>query len=229
MSVQQIPMTFEQLMQSFQETRREIKERVEQIEKEAKARAEEAEKRAEQAEKEAKARAEESKKRAEEHTKKLAQERKQDRDEWNKRFGEFSDRLGEFIEGMVTGGIVHKFAKYGFSFNESSQRHKFIDAALDIRGEFDILLHDGDYVLGIEVKSKLAMKDVRKHIDRIEKYRQCLDAKGDKRKILGAVAAGVIPAQSQELAEEQGLFVITQSGEAFEVLAPSKGFKPKEW
>ncbi|GHT19656.1 hypothetical protein FACS1894189_8560 [Planctomycetales bacterium] len=222
MSVQPIPMTYEQLMQSFQETRQEMKARAEQAEKEAK-------ERAAKAEKESKKRAEEFARELKEYAQERARERKQDRDEWNKRFGEFSDRLGEFIEGMVAGGIVHKFAKYGYSFNESSQRHVFINATLDIRGEFDILLHDGDYVLGIEVKSKLAMKDVRKHIDRIEKYRQCLDAKGDKRKILGAVAAGVIPAQSKELAEEKGLFVITQSGEAFEVLVPPKGFKPKEW
>ncbi|GHT12417.1 hypothetical protein FACS1894170_07220 [Planctomycetales bacterium] len=218
MSTQPIPMTFEQLMQSFQESRQEMKERAEQYERERKEADERAERRAEEAER-----------RAEERAAQYEKERKEAEKAWNKRFGEFSDRLGELVEGMVEGKIVRKFQQYNYTFGECSQRHKFDNKKINVSGEFDLFLQDGDYVLGIEVKLKLTISDVKDHIERLQKYRQYLDAKDDKRKILAAVAGGVIPQNVLAFAVKNGLFAITQSGEAFDIVPPPKGFKPKEW
>ncbi|GHT44003.1 hypothetical protein FACS189454_00320 [Planctomycetales bacterium] len=231
MSTQQIPthpepLTYEKVLDLIQRNSQEVMEMFRKDSEEAEQVREQERKEAEQVrEQERKVREQERK----EYEQLRERERKKEQDAWNKRFGEFSDRLGELIEAMVEGRIVRKFQRYNYTFGECSQRHKFENKKIKISGEFDLFLQDGDYVLGIEVKLKFTISDVKEHITRLQKYRQYLDAKEDKRKILAAVAGGVIPKNVKEFAIKNGLFVIKQSGEAFEIFDPPEGFTPKEW
>jgi hypothetical protein len=62
----------------------------------------------------------------------------------------------------------------------------------------------------------------------MEKLRRHADHRGDKRKFLGAVAAGIIPDNVKDFAIGKGFFVIEQSGDTARISVP-EGFVPREW
>ena len=72
--------------------------------------------------------------------------------------------------------------------------------------------------------------DVCNHIERLEKFRRCTDAKGvDKRRFIGAVAGAVVKGDAADVAMENGMYVIVQSGEAIKILPQPEGFVAKKW
>ena len=92
-----------------------------------------------------------------------------------------------------------------------------------------MFLENGDVAILIEVKTSLETADVRKHIERMEKFRRYADVKGDKRRFIGAVAGAVVEEEAAIFAQENGMYVIVQSGEAVEIVPPSAEFVAKEW
>jgi len=91
-------------------------------------------------------------------------------------------------------------------------------------------LENGDVAVLIEVKTTLETADVRKHIERMEKFRRWTDAKGvAPKRYIGAVAGAVIQEEAEEFAHENGMYVIVQSGDAVEIITPPEGFRAKEW
>ncbi len=81
--------------------------------------------------------------------------------------------------------------------------------------------------IAIEVKSKLDQEDVDEHLERLGKFKQLLP-RYQPLKILGAVAAMVVPDQIASYAYRKGLFVIAQSGDEVMILNDTK-FRPKTW
>ena len=143
--------------------------------------------------------------------------------------GKLSSRLGKVIENMVKGDIAGKFQTFGYIVTKSGPNVKFGNKSLP-SGEIDLFLEDGDVAILIEVKTTLETKDVRKHIERIEKYRQYANAtSGDKRRFIGAVAGAVVEGDAEAFAHENGMYVIVQSGKAVEIVTPPEGFKAREW
>ena len=139
-------------------------------------------------------------------------------------------RIGEIIERMVGGNIAAKFQALGYDVTECSRNRLFENKKLAIRGEVDLFLEDGDIAILIEVKTTLETMDVRNHIGRLEKYRRYIDAKGgDKRRFIGAVAGAVVSDETAGFAQENGMYVIVQSGKAVEIITPPDGFIAKEW
>ena len=53
--------------------------------------------------------------------------------------------------------------------------------------------------------------------ERLEKYRICADARGDKRRFIGAVAGAVVDGEATDVAHDNGMYVIVQPGEAVEI------------
>jgi predicted AAA+ superfamily ATPase len=98
-------------------------------------------------------------------------------------------------------------------------------------GEIDLVLENGDVTILIEVKTRLQVPRVRKHIEAMGKYRRCVDSKGrgDTMRFIGAVAGAVVENDAKDLAHENGMYVIVQSGKAVEILTPPEGFRAKEW
>ncbi|MDR1491928.1 MAG: hypothetical protein LBT05_04310 [Planctomycetaceae bacterium] len=187
---------------------------------------------AERAEREAerkKAEAERETKREAERAEREA-ERKKSEKAWEKRFGWLTDKIGEIIEAMVEGDILGKFEKLGYHFTGCTRRYKFKNNKLDIRGEIDFFLEDGDTAMLVEVKTTLEIEDVKYHLERMKKYRRYADAKGDKRTFIAAVAGGAVVSETvREFAHQNGMYVIVQSGDAVRIVKPPKGFKVKEW
>jgi hypothetical protein len=80
-----------------------------------------------------------------------------------------------------------------------------------------------------EIKAVLKRDYVDEHLERIEIVRRYMDNKGDDRKIIGAVAGGVVHADVLNYAQKNGLYVAVQSGDSVRVAKMSKGFKPRVW
>jgi len=144
--------------------------------------------------------------------------------------GNLGSRIGEIVENMVKGDIVAKFQAFDYEIDDYCEKKKFKNKNLGIQGEIDLFLENGDIAILIEIKTTLETKDVRKHIDRLEKFRRYVDAKGvDKRHFIGAVAGAVIEGEAEEFAHENGIYVIVQSGKAVDIVTPPEGFVAKKW
>lgn len=149
--------------------------------------------------------------------------------EAHRKVSALGSRIGEIVENMVAGNIVEKFQAYGYDIIQCDSRVKYEYKKLGIRGEIDLFLEDGEIAILVEVKTTLETANVRRHIRQLEEYRRCADARGDKRRFVGAVAGAVVEGEAMEFAHENGMYVIVQSGEAVEIVQTPKGFKAKEW
>jgi predicted AAA+ superfamily ATPase len=148
----------------------------------------------------------------------------------SKEVGALGSRIGTIVENMVKGDIVAKFRAFDYEIDDYCEKKKFENNKIDVHGEIDLFLENGDIAILIEIKTTLETKDVRKHIDRLEKFRRYVDAKGvDKRHFIGAVAGAVIEGEAEEFAHENGIYVIVQSGKAVDIVTPPAGFVAKKW
>ena len=152
--------------------------------------------------------------------------------ETDRKISALGSRIGDIIENMVcgNGNIVDKFQEFGYEITAYNQRKIFQYKKLGIRGEIDLFLENGDVAILIEVKTTLETADVREHIERIEKYRRYVnETNGDKRRFIGAVAGAVVTDGAATFAQENGMYVIVQSGKSVDIVTPPTGFKAKEW
>ncbi len=143
----------------------------------------------------------------------------------NQQIGKLGNRLGEFVEWQVRPSAVRLFRERGIDVHElqSDVAVKRADGGLEI----DLLVvNDTDVVL-VEVKSKLTQRDVDEHLQRLEKFKRLMP-RYQNMKAFGAVAAIVVQDEVANYADNQGLFVLTQSGENMMIIN-STGFQPKVW
>jgi hypothetical protein len=139
--------------------------------------------------------------------------------------GKLGNRLGDFIEDAVRPSAVRLFRERGIEVHEV---HQNVSAQRDGEGlEIDLLVVNEQDVVAIECKSNLKQDDIIEHLERLEKLKRLLPKYADS-KIMGAVAAMVIPDPVAGYAYRQGLFVIGQSGDHLEIRNPLN-FNPKYW
>lgn len=145
--------------------------------------------------------------------------------EVNKSVGRLTNRLGEFVEEAVRPSAVRLFRERGIDIHEVQQN---ISSNRDGEGlEIDLLVVNNKDVVVIECKSNLSIDDVNEHLERLEKVKRLLPDHKDKR-ISGAVAGMVIPANVAAYAIKKGLYVIGQNGEHLE-LRNDMSFAAKIW
>jgi hypothetical protein len=81
----------------------------------------------------------------------------------------------------------------------------------------------------VEVKREADNKDIDHHLERMELIRRYPPpAVGDK-KLLGAIAGGVVPPDTAEYAHKAGFFVLELAGESVVLLDTPAGFTAREW
>jgi hypothetical protein len=150
--------------------------------------------------------------------------------ETNEQVGRLGNRFGELAEHLVAPSIVQKFNALGFHFDDISGVRRVIEDESTGQkiAEFDILLENGESIVGVEVKAKPSDGDVDDHVRRLQILRLNKDKKGDKRKIYGALAGAIMPSNIKKAALKAGLYVITQSGDTVKIDVP-EGFIPKAW
>ena len=143
----------------------------------------------------------------------------------NTSIGRLSNRLGEFVEEAVRPSAVRLFRERGIDVHEVHQ-----NVTSDREGsafEIDLLVVNNQGVVAIECKSNLSIDDVNEHLERLEKIKRFLPDHVNKR-ISGALAGMVIPANVASYAIKKGLYVIGQNGEHLE-LRNEKSFTAKTW
>jgi hypothetical protein len=148
-------------------------------------------------------------------------------DSLGKHVGDVDHRFGDIIEHLVVPDIVNKFNGLGYKFTDSAKERKFEKEDGSPLAQVDIFLENGDYMMAVEVKAKPNEADVGVHVQRLGNIRAIFDKRGEKRKLLGAIAGAVVNDNVCKLALKNGLYVLKQSGEMMKLLAPQG--KPREW
>jgi len=242
MSVQQVPLTYERILKLFRKTREQFRETREQFRetreqfRETCEQMKESDRKYQEQMKESdrkyREQMKESDRKYQEQMKESDRKLQEQMKKTDRKISALGSRIGEIVANMVKGNIVKKFQALGYDgIDDLYENRKFNNKKLGIHGEIDLILENGEIAILIEVKTTLETADVRKHIERLEKYRRHIDAKGsgDKRCFIGAVAGAVVRDEAAEFAQENGLYVIVQSGRAVEILTPPEGFTAKKW
>ena len=168
-------------------------------------------------EKERKALSEETEKKFQETDKKI--------DKLAKLYGGVSKNSRDMAEEFFRSGLEKRNTLFGMEYDQVGRLEK---KTKKLQGEYDIVLYNGVYMVVIEVKFKLHPGDVEDFIGRKLPNFKVLFPEYKDRKIIGALAAMSVPKNSYAIAEENGLLVLSQSGENIEVLNP-KDFTVSEF
>jgi len=139
--------------------------------------------------------------------------------------GRLGNRLGDFVEGMVKPSAVKIFKERGIKVHQVSRD---INAERDGgKIQIDLLVVNDVELVAVECKSSLSIDDVNEHLERLTKVKILLPQYRDM-KVMGAVAAMVIPENVGKYAYKKGLFVLCQKGDSMVILNDAK-FEPKVW
>lgn len=139
--------------------------------------------------------------------------------------GRLGNRLGEFVEEMVKPAVVRLFRERGIEVHQVCRG--FEASRGDEAIEVDLLVINSTDAVLVEVKSELKADDVRRHLERLECFKR-LSPQHAGYRIMGAVAAMVVPDETARYAYRQGLFVLGQSGDTM-TLRNDGQFEPKIW
>jgi hypothetical protein len=139
--------------------------------------------------------------------------------------GRLGNKLGEFVEEMVKPAVVRLFRERGIAVHEV---HRGVSAERDGEAiEIDLLVVNDADVVAVECKNSLSIEDVDEHLARLGRVRRLLPRYREAR-VMGAVAAMVLPDDVARYAYRQGLFVLAQSGDSV-TLRNDARFVPKTW
>ena len=142
--------------------------------------------------------------------------------------GGLNRSLGELIETLIAARLWEKFPDYNLT--RAYQRWPIFDEHNRIMTDIDILLSNTSMAMAVEVKRELdRIKDVDEHLKRMELIRKYPPAEVTGKKLLGAMAGGVVDADVRLYAWESGFFVLELTGESVRLVLPPDGFAPRQW
>ena len=152
------------------------------------------------------------------------QETREQMKETDRKISKLGSRIGQLIEQLTASNILEKFNSLGYKFTRVSRNHIIEDGKGRFLAEIDLLLEDGECAMVVEVKSLLALSDVKEHQKRLKTIRSYADTHNDKRKYAGAVTGALINKNAREAALECGMYVVEQSGDTVQIKAPEKPY-----
>jgi len=147
----------------------------------------------------------------------------------NHRVGELTNKVGRIVEKVVVPNIVDKFNEKGFKFDAVSTNVEFLNEKKNGNlTEIDALLENGKFVIAVESKTELTVKDVNTHIKRLQALRKVPRFKG--KKIYGAVSTAVAREKPIHYALSKGFYVLQQPDVmAVRIIDFPKGHSAKAW
>jgi hypothetical protein len=151
-------------------------------------------------------------------------------DRLSENLGGLNNSLGSIIETLVAARLWEKFKLYGL--NRGFQRVPIFDKNGRGVTDIDILLSDTDFAIAVEVKTRLSKKEyVDRHIERMDLVRRYPPAEIaiNGKRVMGAMAGGVVTPAVREYAHECGFFVLELVGESVCLADAPDGFEPKVW
>ena len=141
----------------------------------------------------------------------------------------FNRTVGYLIEILIAARFWEKFAAYPYQLQRAYQRVPVYDENNHEKTDIDILLSDTEWCMAVEVKREAENKDVDHHLKRMKLIRQYPPLQVVGKRLLGAIAGGVVPSDTVEYAHKAGFFVLALSGESVALLDTPQGFAPREW
>ena len=146
-----------------------------------------------------------------------------------KDLGKLGNSYGDQVEAMFV-NLGPKFNALGYHFpKEASGTIKFLDENRKVLAEVDRLLENGDVIMPVEVKARLKQDHVDDHIKRLGIISKYNAVHNDKRKVIGAVAGGIVPQNVLDYAQKKGLYVLVQNGDSIDIAEIPLNFKLQEW
>ena len=143
----------------------------------------------------------------------------------NKQVGGITSRWGEFVENLVRPAAVRMFREKGIEVHFTALRVEAQDENGSI--EIDVLAENTNEVVAIEVKSHLEVRDVKRFLITLDRFKQALP-KYQIYNLYGAIAGINVDERADEYATQEGLFLIKPSGDTV-AIANGQDFVAKTW
>jgi predicted AAA+ superfamily ATPase len=149
--------------------------------------------------------------------------------ELSKNVGGVNRSIGDLIETLVAARLWEKFAGFHYNLRRAYRRVPIYDEKDKLKTDIDILLSNTKWCMAVEVKREADRGDVERHLERMELIRKYPPAEVEDKKMLGAIAGGLVDPDARDFARECGFFVLELKGEAVVLLDTPKGFAAREW
>jgi hypothetical protein len=143
--------------------------------------------------------------------------------------GGLNRSIGELIEILIAARLWEKFAGYPYRLERAYRRVPVYDEQNHLKTDIDILLSDTEWCMAVEVKREADDKDVDHHLGRIDLIRRYPPPEVAGKRLLGAIAGGVVPPDTVAYAHKAGFFVLELAGESVVLLNTPQDFAPGEW
>jgi hypothetical protein len=143
--------------------------------------------------------------------------------------GGLNRSMGELIETLIAAQLWEKFAAYPYRLKRAYRRVPIYDKQNVSHTEIDILLSDTEWCMAVEVKREVDNKDVDHHLWRMGLIREYPPLEVMGKRMLGAIAGGVVPPDTVAYAHNAGFFVLALTGESVALLDTPAGFVAGEW
>lgn len=143
----------------------------------------------------------------------------------NEAVNNLTSRWGRFVENLVAPAALRLFQERGILVNRVYQRMKAPRGRKNL--EIDVFAVNHEEAVVIEVKSRLTQEHVRKLLETLEDFKTVFREYVNHR-IYGAIAAIEIDGDVDTYAENQGLFILEQSGDSVHI-STADNFTPRTW
>ena len=143
----------------------------------------------------------------------------------NEAVNNLSSRWGKFVENLVAPAVLKLFQERGILVERTYQRMKAPRGKQNL--EIDIFAVNHDVAIVIEVKSRLTQDHVRKFIHTLEVFKTVFTEYA-YHQLYGAMAGIEIDGDVDKYAENQGLFILQQSGDSV-CISTDRSFIPRTW
>jgi Holliday junction resolvase-like predicted endonuclease len=127
----------------------------------------------------------------------------------------FTSQWGRLIESLVEGDLAKILQQRGIAVTDTTSRRKGKKRGENF--EFDIIAHNGDEIVIVEVKTTLRPDDVKDFKAKMGKAKLLL-TEYQHYQIYGAMAYLQADAGAEIMAEKQGFFVIKATGNSASII-----------
>ena len=138
----------------------------------------------------------------------------------------FTSQWGKLMESLVEGDRVNLLNARGIGITDTTTRlkGKRPDGG---NYEFDILAHNGEAMVVVEVKTTLRPDDVKTFMNKLDHLKEWIPRYAHNR-IYGAMAWLTADAGAEAMVENRGLFSIRATGDSASIQNDS-AFAPRAW
>jgi Holliday junction resolvase-like predicted endonuclease len=127
----------------------------------------------------------------------------------------FTSQWGRLIESLVEGDLAKILQQRGIAVTDTTSRRKGKKRGENF--EFDIIAHNGDEIVIVEVKTTLRPDDVKDFKAKMGKAKLLL-TEYQHYQVYGAMAYLQADAGAEIMAEKQGFFVIKATGNSASII-----------